>query len=258
MMKYLILLKCLFILNTLSGQLWIKDYNPEAFIGPEIYHVQRTKEGGSKQSGTLYGVRLGFDDICRCKFYYGVDVLWARGILSGKTEENRLKSELTDCNVEARIGYFFQKKNWCCFSITPFVGGGCFWENNLYQSPSPLHIHFKNRFYYLPFGFLSQILLAPEWGIGFNVKLRYLFNSKIFVTNDPEHGNSTQLYDEHLQYRYELPLTYFRCWKGHSLAASFIPFYECRPYGYRPNFPFDFLETKFQLYGITLKVLYLF
>lgn len=253
------LIVCMLLFGSyLTAKQWIKTYGLEAYVGPEIYYVNRTKGKGAKQSGTLYGLRIGYDRIYRYKLYWGIDALWARGVLEGKNQENRLKSLFTDSNVEARLGYTFQSKNWHCASFTPFFGVGYFWENNEYQHPTPLHIHFKNHFTYIPMGFLSQIFITPHWSVGLNFKVRYLIEAKQDVMNDPDHDHLVQHYEEKLQYRTELPMTYFFCWNKFSLAASLVPFYEYRPYGYRANFPFDFLETKLKLYGATLKLLCLF
>ncbi len=252
------LIGCLLISSFLPAKQWVQTYALEAYVGPEIYYMNRTKEGGAQQSGILYGVRIGYDHIHRYKFYWGLDALWATGILNGKNQETHLKSKFTDMNVEARIGYTFQSKNWHCASFTPYIGGGYFWENNDYQHPSPLPVHFKNRFSYLPIGFISQIFITPRWSIGANFKVRYLLEAEQYVTHDPKHKNLTQNYEERLQYRAEIPVTYFFCWGKNSLAVSLVPFYEYRSYGHRANFPFDFLETQLKLYGATLKLLYLF
>lgn len=249
---------CFFLSSPLLAKQWIKTYALETYAGPEIYEMRRSKEGGTRQSGTLYGFRIGYDHIHRYKFYWGIDALWAKGFLEGKTEEHRVKSLFTDMNLEARLGYTFQSKGWRCASFTPYTGGGYFWENNDYQNPSPLTVHFKNRFSYIPLGFLSQIFIYPNWSLGMNLKLRYLLEGQQHVTHDPEHSRLIQHYEEHFQYRIELPITYFFCWKKYALALGLIPFYEYRPYGHRANFPFDFLETKLKLYGTTLKCLYLF
>jgi hypothetical protein len=256
--KFCVLIGCLLASSSLSAKQWVKTYVLETYVGPEVYYIRRSKEGGSRQSGTLYGVRIGYDHIYRYKLYGGIDFLWAKGTLEGKAQENRLKSTFTDINTEVRVGYTFQSKYWHCASFTPYVGLGYFWEDNFYQHPSPLPVHFKNRFSYIPFGFLSQVFITPNWSIGTNFKVRYLFDATLFVSHDPEHENTTQHYEERLQYRVELPVTYFHCWKKHPLAVSLVPFYEYRPYGHRANFPFDFLETKLNLYGATLKFLYLF
>lgn len=250
----------------LSANEWVKTTSLNPYLGPEIYYVKRLKEGGSSQAGTLYGARIGYDRVKRYKFYWGIDGLWAQGTLEGKRKrevsdgivKDHYKSILTDINAEARLGYTFQSKNWRCASFTPYSGLGYFWEKNCYKHPSPLQVHFKNTFSYIPVGFLSEIFITPSWSTGFNFKLRYLIEAEQKVEHDPDFGTLTQHYEEKLQYRAELPVTYYNCWERHSLAVSLVPFYEYRPYGHRANFPFDFLELKLKLYGATLKFHYLF
>jgi len=220
--------------------------------------MKRTKEGGTEQSGVLYGVRIGYDHVRRYKFYWGIDALWARGTLKGHNKDGHLKSQFTDRNIETRLGYTFQNKCWRCASFTPFLGVGYFWENNFYQHPSPLPIHFKNHFSYVPVGFLSQIFITPQMSVGLNFKMRIIWEGEQKVSHDPDHKNMTQHYDEKLQYRLELPCTYFFCWKNHPLGVSLDSFFEYRQYGHRANFPFDFLETTLKLYGATLKFMCLF
>jgi hypothetical protein len=260
-MKFLVKLSVLlgfFIIPSLSGKSWVKTYSTDPYVGPEIYYVKRTKEGGAVQTGTLYGVRIGYDHVRRYKFYWGCDVLWARGILDGHVADDKLKSEFTDTNIEARLGYTFQSKCWRCASFTPFVGGGYFWEYNNFVNPTPLKLHFKNIFSYVPVGFLSQIFLMPTLSVGLNFKARVILEGKQNVSHDPKFNKSTQHYIENLQYRLELPIIYFFCWKSNPLGVSLVPFFEYRHYGHRANFPFDFLETKLKFYGATLKLMYLF
>ena len=244
--------------NQLTAKNWVKNYSLGVYAGPEIYCVHRKKENGTKQSGTLYGVRFGYDHIYRYKMYWGIDALWARGALHGKADKDALKSIFTDMNIEARIGYTFQSKFWRCASFTPYFGAGFFWENNDYQDPSPIPVHFKNQFTYIPIGFLSQIFITPRWSLGVNFKIRYLLQTEHWVTHDPDNKDLKQMYQEKIQYRVEMPVTYFNCWNQNSLGICLVPFYEYRPYGHRANFPFDFLETNLQIYGTTLKIMVLF
>ena len=260
-MKFLFKLSALlgFLLpSTLPAHQWVKTYSTAPFIGPEIYYVKRLKEGGAEQTGTLYGVRVGYDHVRRYKLYWGLDVLWATGTLEGGVRDEKLKSQFTDINPEARVGYTFQSKYWRCASFTPYVGLGYFWEKNNYKDPSPLSIHFTNQFSYVPVGFLSQVFILPNLSVGVNFKVRLILEGKLYVSHDPQHDDSTQNYDEKPQYRVEVPTTYFFCWKNHPLGVSLVPFFEYRHYGHRANFPFDFLDTKLKLYGATLKLLYLF
>jgi hypothetical protein len=234
-------------------------FRHQAFAGPEIYYIKRTREGGANQNGYLYGARLGYDYIRRYAFYIGFDGLYAQGFLKGCSGEgDRIKSELTDANIEGRIGYTFQSKACHYFSFTPFVGIGYFWEFNDYQHPSPIQAYFKNTFYYVPVGFLSRVFFNPQLSVGLNFKARILVDGKVKVTHDEEAENSTQRYKEDWQYRIDVPLTYYFCWLNQDVAVSLVPFYEYRHYGHRVNFPFDFLDTKFRIYGGTLKLFYLF
>ncbi|CUI16719.1 hypothetical protein PNK_1102 [Candidatus Protochlamydia naegleriophila] len=230
----------------------------QLFIGPEVYYVKRTKKAGAEQDGYLYGVRLGYERIKRYKLYVGLDFLYANGDLKGKVEDQRIKSSLTDINVEERIGYTFAAKCGWRPSFTPFIGVGRFWEKNEYKHPTPIRFHFHNRFLYIPVGFLSQIYVSSCFSVGLNFKARIILDGKNCVSNDPQFGKIHQCYDEKIQYRVELPLSYYSCWCNHEMAISLVPFYEYRHYGQRVNFPFDFIETKFNLYGATLKAIYLF
>lgn len=259
-MKFFLTLASLLFCSSLIADCcpWTPIPMNQIFIGPEIYRVYRDKEGGSSQDGNLYGFRLGYDRIKRFHYYLGADFLYASGDLCGKTGNHTIKSTLHDINVEGRFGYTLESKWGWQPSLTPFVGGGYFWESNNYKHPSPLKIHFHNHFSYATAGFLSRLRLLSNMTIGLNFKIRYIIDGKIRITNDPDEDDRDQHYDERLQYRVELPLTYYLAYCSHDWALSIVPFYEYRPYGHRANFPFDFLETKFKLYGATFKFMYLF
>lgn len=257
-LTFFVLIECLLTSHSLLARCCLKTGVLETHIGPEIYHIYRIKDKGGKQLGTLYGARIGYNYIHYRHLYWGIDALWAKGILKGKMEENKLKSTFKDVNIEARFGYTFHSKYWQDAYFIPYLGLGYFWENNFYQSPSPLPIHFKNRFSYLPFGFFFQFFVSSNWSIGTNLKIRYLLEAKQYATNDPKHASLTQYYEENCQYRVELPIAYSLCWKKSFFIFSLTPFYEYRSYGYRVNFPFDFLETKLKLYGASLIFLYSF
>lgn len=242
----------------LTAEKWVKTYSLAPYVGPEIYYLRRTREGGSDQSGVLSGVRVGYDHVRRYKLYWGIDGLWAQGQLKGHKNEDKIKSEFTDINVEARLGYTFQSKYWRCASFTPYLGLGFLWERNFLHDPSPSRFHFRNDFSYVPIGFLSQIFVIPCFSIGLNFKLRYVIEGEQRTSHDPENDKSWQNFTEKLQYRVELPMTYFHCLWNQPLGFSLVPFAEWREYGHRANHPYDFLETKLRLYGATLKILYLF
>lgn len=101
------------------------------YIGPEIYHVHRSRKGGTKQHGFVYGVRAGYDHIKRSRLYWGGDILWAQGILRGKAAPSDLKSTFRDENYEGRFGYTLQTKTGHHYSFTPYIGYGYFREATL-------------------------------------------------------------------------------------------------------------------------------
>jgi len=227
------------------------------FIGPEVYYVSRIKDGGAKQTGTLYGVRIGYEKLKRYKFYYAVDGLYSQGVLEGKTADHHIRSEFTNSNIETRFGYTFQSKCFPYISLTPFFGIGYMWEINHYRNPSPIKVKFDNSFHYLPFGCLLSFNLSEMLQVGINATARFLWNGKQTV-KDPDYGKLSQCYEEHIQYRIEMPISYWTCWNSHQLKLRLTPFYEYRHYGNSINFPFDYLDTKFKFYGANLEAIYSF
>lgn len=229
------------------------------YIGPEIYHVHRNREGGTKQNGTIYGVRAGYDRIKRYHFYWGFDALYGKGTLDGKSGGgHKLKSTFSDLFAEGRFGYTFQQKCGYRFSLTPFGGFGYMNERNNFKHPSPIPAHFHIRSWYGVAGFLSQASLTNCFDIGINFKARFLYEPKCKVSHDPDSDDSTQLINEKIHYRVELPLTYHYPECCDRFLISLVPFYEFRQYGKRVNYPFDFFDTKLNIYGATLKLIYTF
>ncbi len=232
-------------------------YAHQLYVGPEIYHVNRKRDGGTHQDGFLYGVRLGYDRIKRYKFYWGLDALYATGSLTGKSGGgSRIKSDLTDASIEGRFGYTFKCKTWYKPSLTPYIGVGYFVEKNDFKSPSLIPAHFRTDFAYGAVGFLSQISINDSWDLGLNFKAKFLYDPKCHVTHDPEEDNSTQNITEKVHYRVELPVTYHTCLCLDKIWVSLVPFYESRQYGAHPNYPFDYYDTQFNNYGLLIKFMY--
>jgi hypothetical protein len=226
------------------------------YLGPEIYHVNRKREGGAAQDGVIYGVRGGYEHIKRYKFYWAVDALYGEGHLHGKSKlGNKLKSKFIDKNIEGRFGYTFQQKGGYRFSFTPFIGAGYSTESNNFVKPSPLPVHFQLRYSYVCGGFLSQMRYNSQIDGGINFKLKYPAEIQNHVTHDPQFDDNKMLVKEEFQYRVELPLTYKYC---PQLLFRLEPFYEFRHFGGHINYPFDFFDTKLNIYGATLKIIYCF
>ncbi|KAF3362433.1 Uncharacterized protein PHSC3_001033 [Chlamydiales bacterium STE3] len=230
-------------------------YPHKIYVGPEFYHVHRTRQGGSKQKGWIYGVRAGYDYIKRFNLYWGGDVFWGQGPLKGHSPTSKLKSTFTDTSVEGRFGYTVQNKYFRHITFTPYVGYGYFEETNKFRKDAPLRIKFKNRFQYATTGFFSSVELNTNMALGLNFKTKFPYDTKCRVS-DAEVGGKTLGVKDKWHYRVELPLTYwtYKCNRVVELAC--IPFYEYRHYGKRENFPFDFLDTKLRIYGVSFQIAY--
>lgn len=220
--------------------------------GPEMYQVIRTREGGTRQHGMLYGGRFIYDHYKRYRFYWAAEAAYALGTLRGYTGNGgTLKSRMTDASVEARFGYTFQCKSCWQLALTPFAGIGYLWECNNFTHPSLLSLHFKTQYRYATVGFLLAISPTEQFTAGLNVKGRYLLNPKCRISNDPEFkAIRLGINNDQLQYRIELPLTYLG--KDSYWSVQAVPFYERRFYGRYADHPFDFLETQLINYGVTL------
>ncbi|CCB86375.1 MULTISPECIES: outer membrane protein [Parachlamydia] len=227
------------------------------YIGPEFYHVHRTREGGTKQNGWIYGGRLGYERIKRFGLYWGVEGHWAQGSLCGHSGNgHKLKSTFTDSNVEGRFGYTLQSKCWYQPSFTPYVGIGYAWEKNAYRHPSPIHLHFLTRFPYWAVGFLSNIEVANNFGVGLNYKAWFMYDARCKVSHDPEFGSTTLKIQDKTNHRVELPITYHYCPPCNHIDIALVPFYESRHYGRHFSFPFSFADTKLTIWGVNLQFIY--
>jgi hypothetical protein len=227
-------------------------------IGPEYYHVQRKRKGGTSQCGDAWGARYNYDRIKRYKLYWGLQAFYGTGQLDGKSGSgDKTRSQLTDKQIEGYVGYTFACKNPPYFALIPFAGGGYFQETNNFRHPTPIHLRFKTYFPYATFGFLSSLRINPCWSVGFNLRIRTPWNTKCKVTNDPQFDEITLLVGDRFHYRLELPIVYFGpLW--YNLRLGIMPFYEYRAYGGRENYPFDFFKTTFKIYGINLQLIYEF
>jgi|GEM_PF-976475 len=234
-----------------------QSHSLQMYIGPEIYNVHRTREGGAKQDGLITGVRAGYDRIKRYKIYYGFDAFYAKGNLDGKNSADKsLKSNYSDLSVEGRLGYTLKSKHKYCPTITPYAGVGYFVEKNNFTEPTSTPIHFRTSYLYAAGGFLSQITLNDRFDLGLNFKAKFPFEAKCRVTHDPREADSKQVINEKFQYRIELPITYKLFGYDDQFRLSLVPFYEFRQYGHHPNYPCDYLETKLNLYGVQFKIMY--
>jgi len=226
-------------------------------IAPLFYHLQRTREGGTKQDGWIYGVAGSYDRIKRYRLYWGLDASYAKGNLSGHTgTDDPLKSTYTDERLEGRFGYTFQAK--CAYtpSFTPYVGYGYIRTTNKFHAPSPMELKFLTTLRYAAYGFLSSITPMENITIGFNFKGWTPIHARTKVQDDPDEDDASMLMGDRFNYRIELPLCYRYDMCDQVFEFGISPFYEQRHYGSRENFPFNFFDTKFRFWGFSLLFTY--
>lgn len=250
-------------ISLLAGMGWMSPLsalNTELTLGPEICSITRTREGGTRQTGTLYGVHTNFDRCLeRYKTYYGIEGAYASGVLKGKSRSGTpLKSNFTQSNIEGRLGYTLQSKGEKYLSLTPYFSAGYFLELNNYKKPSPVKVHFNNRFFYGGIGCILKGCLRPRLHFGLNVSARFSSDGKVTTSHDPEFDSHTIKYMQKVQCRVSLPFSYQFSESNPRCSFEAVPFFEYRQYGKKRAIPFDFLDTRIQCWGIDLMCSYRF
>jgi len=227
--------------------------NNQVYTGPVAYHVNRVKKGGTEQNGWAYGGKIGYDRIKPWGFYWGAEGSYAVGKLDGKSSNgDKLKSNFYDGWAEGRFGFTFQQAEGYQFTFVPFIGGGYQWETNNFIDPSPLKVHTQVKGGYACAGFLSKVALYSCFRAGIDFKAKFLIDAYNHISHDPDFSDSSLLIKNEYQYKIELPLEYVY----RNFNFGVVPFYEYRHYGGKAGFPFDFVDTRLNLWGAFLKLTY--
>jgi hypothetical protein len=238
-----------------SFTLWPVTGPHRLFIGPEFYYAQRTREGGSKQTGWLYGGHATFERRKHCGLYYAIDAYYAIGNLKGKTASgSTLKSEICEREIEGRLGYSLTFNKTKKYTLIPYCGYGDFYSSNDFKRPSPIIYEDQIRFQYGVAGFDASFFPSQYLECGINFNAKYMIEGKCKVKDDPDFDDINQIIESKIQYEVDLPFRYYTCWKNRRIVAIIAPFYRFQHYGGRMNWPFDFIDTKFSIYGAKLQV----
>ena len=226
-----------------------------ASLGPEIYFFERERTGGTKQSGCMDGVRLEVERIKGSSFYLGGDFFYSEGVIKGHNSRNlSLRSRIHDWTVEGRLGFTFMLPIKGYPYIVPFGGYGHFEEHNKFLFPSPLLYKTTDTFHYITTGLLSGVNFTPQFSLGINIKTRFMVNGSSKITEDSDFENITLSMNDESQYRVEVPLSYVIADCCFSLDLILTPFYEYRHFGGKEGYPFNFIETKFNLLGMRFAI----
>lgn len=237
---------------TLSGFLSPQTLN----VGPEIYHIKRIRHGGTHQKGFLYGATMQYEHLSEYGLYLSAQARLAYGQLTGLSGKGqRISSHQLDSDLEGCLGgsYSFHK-----FTLAAFGGGGYYYGMNKYEHPTPIHLKFRDTFSFLTLGSLIQ--WNPDEGVILTLahKVRFMIDGCSKIMNDPHYDAHALPMNEQRHYEISLSQSFIRPLKKGFYAVSFTSFYRYRHYGERANFPFDFIDTKFIIYGINASASYLF
>lgn len=219
-------------------------------VGPEIYHLSRRLNGGTHQSGTLYGGQLRYDRLRDNSLYLAARGRIAKGDLIGSTGSgDHIKSVMRETEVEGRIGWSF---GFCLgrpIALTPYGVYGHFHDCNHFKPPSPLTFRFRDQFDFGGGGMIASVCVLPDWQIGVDFRAAWMYEPKAKLTDDVGFPDVKMSIDPRWLYMVEVPISYDMCWCGWHGQASLVPFWERRTYGGFLNFPFDFLRTRYTLTG---------
>lgn len=227
------------------------------YAGPEFYHLRRSKEGGSKQKGWLYGFRGTYERLrCEGGLYYAIDGGVAKGDLNGHTGSGKkLNSTIRDWQIEGRVGYAFSLARLPRVQYVPYAGYGYFHSKNSFKRPA-IPFTYREHFDYGALGIYVWWKSSLCLKAGIHFKAAWMNDAKCKVSHDPEHHHLTLYIGNKKQYEVELPVVYRTCVKGKEINILAAPFFRFRHLGFQENYPFDHFDTRFHLYGIKAQLVF--
>lgn len=225
--------------------------NPVFYLGPEAYYLKRRLETGTRQEGSLYGFRAIYERVLPMSFYWAVDGLFAKGHLTGHSSRRfPIHSDMTDRQIEGRLGFTLWLRCFPRFFLTPLIGFGYFLETNDFEPPTTFVVMFKTHFAYVPIGFLTRFYLTSQLSVGVDYKVKFTMDGRTEVC-DPNRG------DSHLNFTFrnhrslEIPIRYRFCGRARNLEVQLALFWRERRYGRRCGEQ-DFFETRITISGARL------
>lgn len=219
--------------------------------------MHRNRASGTYQSGRIDGIRATLQRIKPCSIYAAADYLFATGDLKGTNSRDfPIHSTLTDQIFEVRLGYCLQSQKAPDSFFVPFGGWGLFQEINDHYLPTPIPYTFTDQFHYIVVGFLSGIDLLPYLNVGINFKTMFMEGALSKITDDPDFDDTTVMIRNVPYFRLELPCILRLCGNWPFSGFKITPFYEYRHFGGRAGYPFDFIDTTFNLFGLSTSLIF--
>lgn len=254
--KFFIFSVMLATAGALQAESFWEALGPHAIaVGPDVYHLDRTREGGTHQDGWLGGARLGYVRLRPNGIYAAADVRYAIGSLDGKSSSGAaLESTVQEFEAEGDLGWTL---GFCpCgsqFLFTPYLGYGYFWSTNDFKYPSPSTAKFRDTYGFTAVGIASLVEICDGWAVGANFKARWMSaDAEQRITDGSAENDVTLTITPRWLYSLEIPITY--CFEecGCCWFASFIPYWQQRDYGGTEGVDGDFIDTHYELFGARL------
>lgn len=246
-------LKFVIFLLLFFSSLRLFSFTQDISIGPQCYYLLRQREGGSTQRGVLGGARISYERVKDFGFYIGLFCDYARGRINGHTGAFRpLASKFSDFEAQGLLGFTLTNNTLCPIRFIPFVGLGYLREINKFIPPSALTVRFLDNIEYASFGFLSTVKIFPNFEAGLRVTVKHMLEGRCKVSEDPESVDTNLIMANETQYAFDFPMTYSFSKNWRRYKMTFMPFIQFRHYGSRENYPYDFKETRFNVYGARL------
>jgi hypothetical protein len=256
MMKYyrLALAAASISMSQIEASCFMSSFGPHAFfLGPEVCYIKRVREGGSEQSGNLVGGHFRYDRISPCSVYWGFDGYYDTGHVSGKTASGReIKSTIDEYELQARLGYSLYAPERRKLLIIPYACYSYFYGSNKFDHPSPVQYRLHDHLHSGGGGIWVSFSLIDCLRCGVDFSARYIIKGYNRVTNDPEHDNVKLEVESKWQYQVEVPIEYAMAICDYRFEMRIVPFYRFRHLGGKPNYPFDYIETRFHESGAQL------
>jgi hypothetical protein len=231
-------------------------FTQEFEVGPQIYHLKRSRDGGTNQNGTLYGARISYERLKDYGFYFGAFLDAAYGPITGRSGSGySLSSNFTDFEAQGLFGYTISCKSRFKAQLTPFIGVGFLEQTNKFKDPSPnVPIQFQDDIQYYSCGFLTTSYLNRCWSLGLRIQVKWMYEGKCYVTDDPDPtiGDVTQIIENKMLFAVDLPISYKLFGQCSRYKITLMPFFQTRHLGGRFNYPVDFTDTHYVTYGARL------
>lgn len=229
----------------------------EVGVAPELYHLHRSRSGGSQQTGWMAGTRIFYHRRRPMAFYWHGSYRWAWGALEGRTGGgSKLKSDKMDSEGEARFGYSIGSTcgRWLGVQVTPYIGASYFKGHNKFRTPSPMTIHFRDRVELWNAGIIASIDVSPCVRVAVDYTSKWMVEGKNRTSNDPIFPDSESVIGNEVHHTVEVPVTVLLRQGCRCLTAGITPFHRHRHYGHHEAFPFDFVKTQFREWGANVSL----